>query len=336
MMRGWARALLIASMLGWTGLTASLGVVAARAGSGDTVPADAASYVAEAAQESEAASVDTEGDPGGQRASQATATPRLSVRTSGRAYPVPEYALPGGVDPRIRPAGRTPPREPQADPPKGVIVLDPGHGRGDPGATHYLPDGSGRWDITEANSNLRNAELIRDELERMGYAVYLTRDGEGRGPGRPLPMQFIVSDLFARVALAQAVDADVYVAIHGNGARVKSISGPETWYCGKHEQGSANERLATVLQQAMMDGLHEYGYDPPDRGIKEDAESHHSGEFCQFVVTRETAVPSALIEFLFLSNDEDARVLVDDRSHVLLAKHMAAAIDGFLQERAAP
>jgi N-acetylmuramoyl-L-alanine amidase len=114
---------------------------------------------------------------------------------------------------------------------------------------------------------------------------------------------------------------------------VKSISGPETWYCGKHDEGAANRELAILVQQAMMDALREYGYEPPDRGIKEDAASHHSGEFCQFVVTREAPVPAALLEFLFLSNDDDAQVLADDRSHVLLARHVAEAIDAFLSER---
>jgi N-acetylmuramoyl-L-alanine amidase len=82
-----------------------------------------------------------------------------------------------------------------------------------------------------------------------------------------------------------------------------------------------------------MDALHEYGYFPPDRGIKEDAEAHHSGDFCQFVVTRETEVPAALLEFLFLSNDADAAVLVDPRSHELMAHHVAVAIDAFMEER---
>jgi N-acetylmuramoyl-L-alanine amidase len=216
---------------------------------------------------------------------------------------------------------------------KGVIVLDPGHGRGDPGAVHHLPDGTAN--VLESESNLRNAHLIRDELLAMGYDVYLTRDDAGRGPNGPLVQQFIVSDLLWRVQLAAAVDADVYLAIHGNGASVTSISGPETWYCGKHEQGSANEKLAAMVQDAMMNALQEYGYFPPDRGIMEDAERHHSGDFCQFVVTRENTIPSALIEFLFLSNDDDARVLADDRSHVILARHMARALDVFLTDRAA-
>jgi N-acetylmuramoyl-L-alanine amidase len=267
----------------------------------------------------------------------ATPAPAPTSVVTGRQA-VPRNVASAGVDRRAKPAGIVGPRQEQKEvrgTSRGIVVLDPGHGRGDPGAVHYLPDGSGRYDITEADSNLLGAELIRAELQAMGYEVYLTREGDGHGPGAPLPLQFITSDLYARVALAAAVDADVYLAIHGNGASVKSISGPETWYCGKHEEGAANEDLATRVQQAMMDALAEMDYAPPDRGIKEDADSHHSGGFCQFVVTRETAVPAALIEFLFLSNDRDAAALVDPRSHPLMAKRVAEAIDAFMKDRAA-
>jgi N-acetylmuramoyl-L-alanine amidase len=338
-MARWAWALLVASMLLWTAMTAAAGWLALRS---DGSRASAADYTG--------AMYDVSA-PGQVREVRQLAPEEIDVlrvgdqlqqdpvqrRTTGRSYAVPAYAGAAGVDRRVRsvdPEGPRPSREAESAVVRsGVVVLDPGHGRGDPGAVHYLPDGSGWWDITEAYSNLRNAELIRDRLVAMGYEVYLTREGEGKGPGRPLPRQFIVNDLFARVELARAVDADVYVAIHGNGASVKSISGPETWYCGKHQEGAANEQLARMLQQAMIDALHEYGYYPPDRGIKEDAQSHHSGDFCQFVVTRENEVPAALIEFLFLSNDADARVLIDDRAHQLLADHTAAAIDAFMRDR---
>jgi N-acetylmuramoyl-L-alanine amidase len=50
-------------------------------------------------------------------------------------------------------------------------------------------------------------------------------------------------------------------------------------------------------------------------------------------VTRETEVPAALLEFLFLSNDADAAVLVDRSAHELLAAHVAKAIDVFMTER---
>jgi N-acetylmuramoyl-L-alanine amidase len=267
-----------------------------------------------------------------------TATPTAVLATSTpRIEPPPKYPQSAGAEGSAIESEVGAPvviRDAARASAKGVIVLDPGHGRGDPGAVHHLPDGTP--DVLESESNLLNAQLIRDELVAMGYDVYLTRDDAGRGPNGPLVQQFIVSDLLWRVALADAVDADVFLAIHGNGASVKSIAGPETWYCGKHEQGSANEALAAKVQMAMMDALHEYGYFPPDRGIMEDAERHHSGDFCQFVVTRENTIPSALLEFLFLSNDDDARVLADRESHVILARHVAKALDEFLSSRGNP
>jgi N-acetylmuramoyl-L-alanine amidase len=271
----------------------------------------------------------------------ATATSTATL-TRGYAPPLatpipalpPDEAVDGERPLGTRPLNPDSPRDGEAGPRRrGVIVLDPGHGRGDPGAVAYRSDGTVL--ITEAELNQRNAELIRDRLVAMGYDVYLTRQGAGAGPDGGVPLQFITSDLYARVGLARAVDADVYLALHGNGATVRTISGPETWYCGRHAAGSANEKLARMVQQAMMDALAEYRYFPPDRGIKEDASTHHSGEFCQFVVTRENDVPSALLEFLFLSNPADAKVLADKRSHELLAKHVAAALDRFLQEQAA-
>jgi len=335
----WLLAILITMMGMWTAFTAVAGWYAWQGTSGTQAEANVASRrdgtASSPALDDGIDTPDATRSSGSAPFALATSAPTPGLTRSGLARPVPREATSGGFDERVRAANgevtRNRPAVVRSS--KGVVVLDPGHGRGDPGAVHYLPDASGRYDVTEAQSNQLNAELIRAELIALGYDVYLTREGPGRGPGGPLPLQFIASDLYWRVQLAAAVEADVYLAIHGNGAVVKSISGPETWYCGKHYEGAANERLASLVQQAMMDALHEYGYFPPDRGIKEDAEAHHSGDFCQFVVTRETEVPAALLEFLFLSNDADAAVLVDPRSHELLARHVAAALDTFMRER---
>jgi N-acetylmuramoyl-L-alanine amidase len=342
-MARWARVLLVASMVVWTALTAGLGVLAASGGEASSrFAGEDALVVYNVAAPGSTPDVRlalrdaaTPAAPTAAAAAPAAApTPGNRQRSSSSigSYPVPRYAGAAVIEPRARaidPNGPRPAPDKTRTPARGVVVLDPGHGRGDPGATHYLPDGT--WDITEAESNWRNAELIRDELHAMGYEVYLTREGDGAGPDGPLPLQFISSDLWRRVQLAKAVDADVFLAIHGNGATVTSIRGPETWYCGRHIEGAANELFALMMQNAMMEALREYGYDAPDRGIKEDAQTHHSGDFCQFVVTREADVPAALIEFLFLTNDDDARVLVDDRAHVILARHIAGSIDQFVR-----
>jgi N-acetylmuramoyl-L-alanine amidase len=344
-MAQWARALLVTTMLAWTAMTAVAGWYAFR-GDGATAAAEDAFFGTLDVAAPDApravrpltvaqARVELAGTPLTALLPEQPPHPEEPVRATGSLQPVPAHAASAGIDRRTKSVDVYRPLTRAAAPgTKGVVVLDPGHGRGDPGAVHYYKDGTGRY-YTEAQSNQRNAELIRDELRALGYEVYLTREGAGQGPEGPLALQFITSDLYARVALARAVDADVYLALHGNGASVRSIRGPETWYCGRHEEGAANEDLARRVQQAMMDALHEYGYDPPDRGIKEDAESHHSGDFCQFVVTRESAVPAALLEFLFLSNAQDAAVLIDERSHVLMAGHVAAAIDAFMRDRGA-
>lgn len=331
-MSRWAYGVLVTAMVLWTAMTVVAGWYAIRSGDGAAAAADAGVAAPDAPGDVSLLSgreiITRPGARSGDAAADATPAPR----SARRSEPVPAYALGAGGETRVRSLDPEGPR-PQPDTAplsKGVVVLDPGHGRGDPGAVAHFGDGSY---YTEAESNLTNAEMLRDRLVAMGYDVYLTREGAGRGPGGPLPRQFIVSDLFARVALARAVEADVYLALHGNGATVRSISGPETWYCGEHEEGAANERLATMIQQAMVDALREYGYEPPDRGIKEDAAAHHSGGFCQFVVTRETPVPAALLEFLFLSNADDAQVLIDARAHELLADHLAAALDEFMRQR---
>lgn len=337
----WASWLLVVSMVGWTALTGAVGWYVFAGGRATT--ADARTGLAAAGGVVlDVAGPDVPREVRYLTAEQAAQTMPEAVAAAtptgvaGALRPPPAYALPAGPSAGARPVDPNriaPPTNGQAAGKKGVVVLDPGHGRGDPGAVHYGADG--RVDITEADSNMENALLIRDNLVKMGYEVYLTRQDGEPGPGGPLPLQFISSDLLWRVQLARSVEADVYLAIHGNGATVRSISGPETWYCGKRKDGPANEQLAQMVQRAMMDALREYGYFPPDRGVKEDAATHHSGDFCQFVVTRETPVPAALLEFLFLTNDDDARVLLDLRAHELMAEHVAQAIDQFLQQRRA-
>lgn len=342
--------LLLGVMATWTLLTAAVGWYAvsgalSASSTGGEARATANAATQRVAPESAAAGAHT--------GPTAAATPRAgpsrtgAVRTpaagaippsrppGGRVQPAPAFAqsaeLEAGLSGDVSSLRGRDAQDAARTPPKGVVVLDPGHGRGDPGAVNYLEDGS--VGITEAASNMRNASLLRDELAAMGYDVYLTRDDAGRGPGGGLGRSFIIDDLLWRVQLSAAVDADVYLALHGNGALVTSISGLETWYCGKRKGGSDNARFAAMIQRAMVEALREYGYFPPDRGIMEDAERHDSGDFCQFVVTRETSVPAALLEFLFLSNEDDGRVLRDDRSHVILAKHLARAIDEFLASR---
>ena len=249
-----------------------------------------------------------------------------------QVLPVPEEAAPATRARAVQGPGVLLQRQPTPRPRRPTIILDPGHGRGDPGAVHYGPDSE--VDLTEAESNLATAEHLRRFLEEKGYDVYVTRAGFGKPLGpRPLTQLLISADLWARVRLAEAVEGDVFVSLHSNGSVNPNQSGVEIWYCGQHEYGTESARLAELALDAAMAGLNEYGYNAVRRGTQEDSTVHHSDGFCQFLVTREVHTPAILTELLFLTNDADAAVLKDDAAREAMARRLAEAIDQFVQEQ---
>lgn len=262
----------------------------------------------------------------------AAEAPAVRRDTVGAVYPAPALAPPvSGETARGLPASEGPRRRPRPAGVRGVVVLDPGHGHGDPGAVHRTA--SGQVDLTEEETTLAVATYAADALREMGYDVYLTRRSAGFPSLGPLTQAFIVADLFSRVALARSVDADVYVSVHANGSPYDFHQGTEVWYCGKSELGEANRALAELLLEGMLHGFRTYGYDAVDRGLREDAEARTGGEWCPLVVTREAPTPSALVELLFMTNDHDARVLADGRARRLVARGVARAIDQFLVDQ---
>jgi N-acetylmuramoyl-L-alanine amidase len=247
-------------------------------------------------------------------------------------FPAPKEAAPVTSARAVQGPGVLLQRQPTPRPRRPTIILDPGHGRGDPGAVHYAPDGE--VDLTEAESNLAVAEHLRRFLEEKGYDVYVTRAGYGKPLGpRPLTQLLIAADLWARVHLAEAVDGDLFVSLHSNGSVNPKQSGVEIWYCGQHQYGAESARLAELALDAALAGLDDYGYDAVRRGTQEDSTVHHSDGFCQFLVTREVNTPAILTELLFLTNDADAAVLKDDAAREAMAHRLAEAIDQFIQER---
>ncbi len=260
------------------------------------------------------------------------AAPASSGGGEPRLLPVPAEAQPSTNAQVLAGPGTLLQQAPTPRPHRPTIVLDPGHGRGDPGAVHHLPDGS--VDLTEAEANLDIAEKLRHFLEAKGYDVYVTRSGFGKPlAAGPLSQSLISRDLMDRVRLAAAVDGDVFISIHNNGSPHPAQSGTEIWYCGQHRFGTESARLAELILDAAVQGLKDYGYETVRRGTQEDSTVHDSPGFCQFLVTREVQMPAVLTEILFLTNDADAAVLKDPVAREAVADRVAQAIDTFLRER---
>jgi N-acetylmuramoyl-L-alanine amidase len=106
-----------------------------------------------------------------------------------------------------------------------VILVDPGHGGKDSGALQScarcgLPRVAGHSYVQEADLNLAMALLLRDELQRLGATVYLTRESDVYTPNDDrVLMQADVSltPRGQREHVAQR-PADISVSIHVNSA----------------------------------------------------------------------------------------------------------------------
>lgn len=94
-----------------------------------------------------------------------------------------------------------------------VVVIDPGHGGRDSGATGY--------GLLEKDVNLSIASHMRDELNQYaGVSVVMTRDGDyALGDTTE-------EDLAERVEIAKRAGADVFVSIHINSG---GGTGSEVW-----------------------------------------------------------------------------------------------------------
>ena len=190
-----------------------------------------------------------------------------------------------------------------------TVVLDPGHGGKDPGATN--PYG------TEATYNLKLAGMVKKELEKQGYKVLMTRDSN------------TYLSLQERVNFANAIkERAIYVSIHFNsggraarGIETFTLSPPGVSHYGRglrpddnqtragNEHDSANIALATSVHGSILRRL---GKNTLDRGIKR----------ARFSVLSGVRHPAILLEGGFLSHPYEAR-LIENQAY---QNHLAAGI----------
>lgn len=161
-----------------------------------------------------------------------------------------------------------------------VIVLDPGHGGSNPGAT-----GS---NTRESDNNLAVGLMLRDKLVQAGAKVILTRESdrtvapEGSTLGQ---------ELKARVDIAESNNADIFVSIHTNDNSDRNITGAMTFY-----NSSQSQTLATDVQSQL---------------IKQTGAVDKGTSTATYYVLRNTSMPSVLVEMGFISNPDEAARLSD-------------------------
>ncbi|MDR0273302.1 MAG: N-acetylmuramoyl-L-alanine amidase family protein [Clostridiales bacterium] len=179
-----------------------------------------------------------------------------------------------------------------------IVVIDPGHGGSAPGASHN--------GIVEKDLVLSVSQMVMQLLNADPFiTAYTTRTDD----------TFV--SLLNRAEFANDIGADLFVSIHANAAELSrgvinpEVNGIETWYTLSERETFGNYnidslRFAQIMQrhQTQLTAAHNRGVrDAPD-----------------FVVLRETNMPSVLLEIGFLTNTDEAARLSSPLYQMQLAQ----------------
>jgi len=265
------------------------------------------------------------------------ATPSVPRRTASDGPPAP-----AAVPARTLPAAMTVPVVPRRPPDRRVVVLDPGHGGIDPGAT-------GVTGVHEKQITLDMAHRVADLLNRRGgYRVVLTRERD----------TFL--RLRDRVRLAREAGGDLFLSLHADSNPDPRVRGASVYTLSD----TASDREAALLaaRENRADALAGGELHPEDdvmasilidlaqRRTRNDSTRlarllvdalgdrtrliNNTHRHAGFVVLKAPDVPSVLVELGYLSNDADARALLRDDHLDALARAIADAVEGYFQEQA--
>lgn len=223
-----------------------------------------------------------------------------------------------------------------------IIVIDPGHGGSQDGASS--PAG-----LLEKNLALTISKKLKAKLEaELSAKVTLTRDGDAR------------LHLDERVALANRKRPDLFVSIHANsmptagqrrinegietyflsaaasGEEARKVAARENAEARQHAKGPSSDTLAFILadlQKAethhdssrLAYAVHEAliaGTGAQDRGVQQ----------APFYVLMGLEAPAVLIEVGFVSHPKEGERLGDAKYQERLADSIASGIKGFLEQ----
>lgn len=167
-----------------------------------------------------------------------------------------------------------------------VVVIDAGHGGADPGKV-------GINQALEKDVNLAIAKLVEEKLRSEGVTVVMTRGtdqqlGDAEGGSQK------AADMRERCRIINESGAACAVSIHQNSYTDPSASGAQVFY---YETSAEAQSFAAMMQEKLAEAL--------------DPDNHRE---CKgnttYYVLKKTSIPIIIVECGFLSNPEEADLLL--------------------------
>lgn len=222
-----------------------------------------------------------------------------------------------------------------------TVVIDPGHGGKDPGA---VVKNIREKDVTLAVS-LKLGQAIQEHFP--GIKVYYTRSTD------------VFVPLDDRAKLANEKKADLFISIHANWISKSDIAGTETFVLGLHRSQDnlevAKKENAVIVLEDDYTAKYE-GFDPNstesyiifellqnvyleqsismasliEKKFNQQSKRTSRGvKQAGFLVLRQTAMPSVLVELGFLTNANDQRFLTSADGQSSMAASLLSAFKDY-------
>jgi len=175
-----------------------------------------------------------------------------------------------------------------------TIVIDPGHGGKDPGATslHGFYEKVVNFDVA-----MQLTEMLRDD----DFDIITTRDRD------------IFIELEERAAIANRNNADLFVSIHADSSATSTTNG-FTLYVSRSATAESIALAQAIDKQMARTGI-------KSRGVRK----------ADFRVLTHTRCPAVLVELGYLSNYWEAKQLKDKNMQNRLAGAITGGITDYCQ-----
>lgn len=189
---------------------------------------------------------------------------------------------------------------------KICIVVDAGHGGDDPGKI-------GINDAKEKEINLKIAKNLKTLLEADDIEVVLTRTDDN-GLYSEGANNKKVEDMRKRCEIIEEAKPVFTVSIHQNSYPEEYVKGAQVFYYGESAEG---KKLADTLQASLIEQL-----DPTNHRQAKANESYY--------LLKKTSSPTVIVECGFLSNSEEANLLITEEYQKKVAEAVHTGILQYL------
>lgn len=178
-----------------------------------------------------------------------------------------------------------------------TIIIDPGHGGEDGGATSDT-------NVLEKDLNLSIALNLKNFFEINGFDVIMTRETDTAIYDTDTTSGKKRSDLQNRVDIFNSSDDNLVLSIHQNKFTQSQYNGTQIFYSANNEKSAL---LAENIRNSVVSLIQQ----------NNERQSKQAGS--EIFILHNTTVPAVLIECGFLSNDIEAKLLQTEEYQSKLA-----------------